>query len=266
MTSTANNLLTKSESRMSSRIPSITLNMNNPYSVKTHRECVPIWKKVYPSFKDLEHRPPFELAYACYLNLINHIKKSSPCAYCKKPLEGTGLYFPIEDHHIMPLPCCEKCCTFDIKKGIREMRTMIYVNKLQRPIKYYTWKMMICANLVVPMYNKIMKEEEDAENVKKEEEKKAIEEFNKWKEIEEENIFKNDDSLLLADPFQGAKRVENNNYYFGNVNEYDNHIKDIFNEKLYDENKVDKNQNMLMIFISFVATILFSSLYVILHK
>ena len=57
------------------QVPSIRLNMKNPYSAETHRKCVPMWKKVYPSFKDLEHRPPFELAYACYLNLINFIKK-----------------------------------------------------------------------------------------------------------------------------------------------------------------------------------------------
>ncbi len=275
---------------MSSRIPSITLNMNNPYSVKTHRECVPIWKKVYPSFKDLEHRPPFELAYACYLNLINHIKKSSPCAYCKKPLEGDGLYFPLEDHHIMPLPCCEKCCTFDIKKSVREMRTMIYVNKYQRSIKYYTWKMMICANLVVPMYNKMIKEEE--ENRKKEVEQIAyhINTFNETLIIDDLhcNLLdysspKKDDSLLpLADQMSG-KEVENmnkeeekenneltiHNYYLGHINEYDNDkiYQNIFLSE-YDfknENK-DKNQNNFMLFISFIATILFSSLYFILNK
>ncbi len=258
---------------MSSRIPSITLNMNNPYSVKTHRECVPIWKKVYPSFKDLEHRPPFELAYACYLNLINHIKKSSPCAYCKKPLEGNGLYFPLEDHHIMPLPCCEKCCTFDIKKGIREMRTIIYVNKYQRSIKYYTWKMMICANLVLPMYNKMIKEEEEN---RKEETKKIAEEFNKWSQdeniVQEVPILNIEPSQEVIENIIQEKVVENepNNYYFGNVTEYDNNLyKNAFYQSLYDEadkKKTKENQNMLMIFISCIATILFSSLYLILNK
>ena len=56
----------------------------------------------------------------------------------------------------MPLACCEKCC---------EKRSYIFVNKLQRPIKYYTWKMMVCANLVLPIYNKMIKEEENNKKV-----------------------------------------------------------------------------------------------------
>ncbi len=255
---------------MATRIPSITLNMNNPYSVKTHRECVPIWKKVNPSFKDLEHRPPFELAYACYLNLINHIKKSSPCAYCKKPLEGNGLYFPLEDHHIMPLPCCEKCCTFDIKKKgdteIREMRTIIYVNKYQRSIKYYTWKMMVCANLVVPMYNKMMKEEEEIRNKeeenRKEEAKIIIEEFNKYSQ---ENVIINTE-INSKEKVIEEKEVENeiNNYYFGNISEYDT---DFYNNLIrMNAEKKKESQNIFMIMISFIATILISSLYLILNK
>ncbi len=41
------------------QVPSIQLNMNYPYSTETHRKCIPIWKKMYPSFKDLDHRPSF---------------------------------------------------------------------------------------------------------------------------------------------------------------------------------------------------------------
>lgn len=258
---------------MATRIPSITLNMNNPYSVKTHRECVPIWKKVNPTFKDLEHRPPFELAYACYLNLINHIKKSSPCTNCKKPLEGTGLYFPLEEHHIMPLPCCEKCCTFDIKNGTREMRNLIYVNKYQRSIKFYTWKMMVCANLVLPMYNKMMKEEEEAELVQKTKAFQMIECFEK--ESSQENILYQETNIIQDNKVEDTKSMggeeeiiiknnnnEQNNYYFGNINEYNT---DLYNLIEIDENKKD-NKNVFMIFISFIATILASTLYYVFNK
>lgn len=272
---------------MATNIPSITLNMKNPYSAKTHRECVPMWKKVYSTFKDIEHRPPFELAYACYLNLINHIKKNSLCTNCYKPLEGNGLYFPIEDHHIMPLPCCEKCCTFDVKKGdtkSKEMRSFIYVNKYQRSIKYYTWKMMVCANLVVHMYNKMIKEEEE---VQKEETKKIATQLNKWNQetnqniqesvkeniqqihvIEEPNINLHQNQEIIEN--YEFKKLETNNYYFGNIEEDHNTLyKNALYQNIYDEadkKNVKENQNMLMIFLSFIATILISSIYVILNK
>jgi hypothetical protein len=272
---------------MATNIPSIILNMKNPYSAKTHRECVPMWKKVYPTFKDIEHRPPFELAYACYLNLINHIKKSCLCTNCHKPIEGNGLYFPLEDHHIMPLPCCEKCCTFDTKKGdtkSRETRSFIYVNKYQRSIKFYTWKMMVCANLVVHMYNKMIKEEIDK---KEEESKKNV---SKWTQETKENIQETvrEEINIIEEPnvnivqnqeivenyefkkLDAFKKLETNNYYFGNIEEDNNTLyKNMLYQNIYDEvdkKKVKENQNMFMIFISFIATILFSSLYLILNK
>ncbi len=263
------------------QVPSIKLNMKNPYSAETHRKCVPIWKKVYPSFKDLDHRPPFELAYACYLNLINFIKKSYPCSSCNKPLEGTGLYFPIENHHIMPLPCCEKCCTFEItKNGVKhkEVRNFIYVNKYQRSIKFYSWKMMVCANLVVHMYNKMIKEE-DKETIK------INEEVNKWNEIthqKEDNhkeaqttmiqeevhntmIQEEVQNNIIQEEFQNNmiqyNNIDTNNYYFGHITETDND----FYKNLYlttNENKKE-NHNILMIYLSCIATILISSIYFI---
>jgi hypothetical protein len=244
------------------QVPSIKLNMKNPYSAETHRKCVPMWKKVYSSFKDLDHRPPFELAYACYLNLINFIKKSYPCSNCHKSLEGTGLYFPIEDHHIMPLPCCEKCCTFEItKNGVKhkEVRNFIYVNKYQRSIKFYSWKMMVCANLVVHMYEKMIKEEE---KIKEEETKKIAEKLNQWSQPET--------TLLepLVSKVEEVKPIsvnyEESNYYFGHIveNETDNN----FYKNLYlttNENKENNKNNIFMIYLSCIATILISSIYFI---
>ena len=269
------------------QVPSIKLNMKNPYSAETHRKCVPIWKKVYPSFKDLDHRPPFELAYACYLNLINFIKKSYPCSNCNKPLEGAGLYFPIEDHHIMPLPCCEKCCTFEVtkndnyysmdskspnrvevtKNGVksREVRTFIYVNKYHRAIKFYSWKMMVCANLVVPLYNKMIKEEEDA---KKEtnHQKEIIEKKEDNREKVQNTIIQEEvQNNTIQEEFQNNmiqyNNIDTNNYYFGHITETDND----FYKNLYLTTNEDKkeNHNVLMIYLSCIATILFSSIYFI---
>ncbi len=246
------------------QVPSIQLNMKNPYSAETHRKCVPMWKKVYHTFKDIEHRPPFELAYACYLNLINFIKKSYPCSSCHKPLEGTGLYFPIEDHHIMPLPCCEKCCTFDVTKdGVKskEVRTFIYVNKYHRSIKFYSWKMMVCANLVVPMYNKMIKEEEDA----KKESISIIENIPIIENVQNNDILQYNYSEVQNSEVQNNEVqnnvVETNNYYFENIMESDN---DFYKNLILATNEDKKeNQNIFMIYLSCIATILFSSIYFI---
>ncbi len=245
------------------QVPSIKLNMKNPYSAETHRKCVPMWKKVYPSFKDIEHRPPFELAYACYLNLINFIKKNHPCSNCNKPLEGAGIYFPIEDHHIMPLPCCEKCCTFETKKGIREVRNFIYVNKYQRSIKFYSWKMMVCANLVVHMYEKMIKEEEkekeEKEKAKEEEFRKIAEKINQWSQPEKVTQIEEVEEVKPI-----SVNYEESNYYFGHIveNETDNN----FYQNLYlttNEIKKDNQNNILMIYLSCITTILISCIYFI---
>ena len=278
----------------STRVPSIKLNMKNPYSAETHRKCVPIWKKVYPTFKDLQHRPPFELAYASYLNLINHIKKSNPCTHCHKPLEGDGLYFPLESHHIMPLPCCEKCCTkyddshyysmdskspnqvqVEVKNdGIinKEVRKFIYVNKYQRSIKFYSWKMMVCANLVVPMYNKMMKEED----MKKAEALQIIQNLDKEQMIE--NL--NEEQIIQINDLYKYETIDvldkesilniNNNYYFENIQQVGEYDTSNLHTNLcltnIDEIEMNKNQNILMIFISFIATILASTFYYIFNK
>ncbi len=164
-------------------VPSLILNMVNPYNKKSYDEILLMWKSVYNNFKDKEHAPPFELAYASYLNLITHVKKSSKCNNCNNELNGNGVYFPLEDNHIMPLTCCEKCC---------EKRNYIFVNKLQRPIKFYSWKMIISANLVVPMYKNLKKEE-----------KEELLKYN-FKEYIPENMYNND--IILNNV--------NNNYLF----------------------------------------------------
>lgn len=253
-----------------SSIPTIKINMNNPYSAKTHGESISMWKKVYPIFKDIKHYPPFELTYAYYLNLINCIKKSSLCTNCHKSIEGTGLYFPLQNNYIMPLPCCEKCCTFEVTKDNiinKEVYNFIYVNKYQRSIKYYSWKMMICANLVIPMYNKMIKEEE----LNKLSQEKVIEEIviknREEKEIQNQEEFVIQNQLEKEIQIQNQEINEINNYYFGNIEEYDhNYYKNILSQNIYDEEYKNNNQNVLIIFISFIATILGSTLYYVFNK
>ncbi len=127
-----------------------------PYDRTSHQKAREVWAKVQEKYKSKEDTPPCELVYASQKKLIHTIQRNSRCTLCRLALGGNGIYFPVENDLIIPYPCCEACC--ESKTGEK----FVYVGKFIRRLRYYTWKMVIGANLADYYYQQVLKEEEKA--------------------------------------------------------------------------------------------------------
>ncbi len=126
-----------------------------PYDRTSHQKAREVWAKVQEKYKSKEDTPPCELVYASQKKLIHMIQRNSRCTLCRLALGGNGIYFPVENDLIIPYPCCEACC--ESKTGEK----FVYVGKFIRRLRYYTWKMVIGANLADYYYQQVLKEEEE---------------------------------------------------------------------------------------------------------
>jgi hypothetical protein len=209
----------------------IRITIKYPYDNDSFKESLDIWEKIKGKYKDAENAPPFELVYASRKNLIKEIKKNSFCTLCYQPFQGNGLYFPIENNLIIPYGCCETC----VSKGKSDE---VYVGTYLRKLKYYTWKMVVSANLTDHFYKQVLEEEEakkkEYEHIVKEYnfvDQNPIETYQKHFIQEDNNLFEtfqedqyNFSQMIVNDPILSYD--VNKNYYmnFGKQDKYTQYI------------------------------------------
>lgn len=141
--------------RLKKRMIKLTNNTQFPYDAKSYDQTRWTYSSIIENYKDKAHIPPLELVYAGIKKTLTNIKKDSFCVRCAMKVgeNGTrGLYFPLDKGiYLIPNPCCEGCFS--------RVPTVL-VNSQICPIRHYTWKMIVCANLSEYYHRKIMVEAE----------------------------------------------------------------------------------------------------------
>ncbi len=123
----------------------IRIKIAYPYNRDSYEVCYKKWLKIAHQYKEL---PPLELVYAAQQGLLKGLKKSVPCILCTNALDGSGIYFPIENDLIVPYACCEEC--------VKDKSNMVLVGAQERNLKYYSWKSVIGAQLADHYYEKAL--------------------------------------------------------------------------------------------------------------
>ncbi len=193
--------------RIKKRMIKLTNNTPFPYDAKSYDQTRWTYPTIIENYKDKAHIPPLELVYAGIKKTLTNIKKDSFCVRCAMKVgecNSQGLYFPLDKGiYLIPIPCCEGCFS---------RVPAVLVNGQICPIRHYTWKMIVCANLAEHYHKKVLAE---AEKVLTEEEKPMIETHSQ----EEDPIFNHipgfttydfasDDFLQPFGDLRSPKKVE----------------------------------------------------------
>ena len=145
---------------LTKRMIKLTNHTAFPYDAASYDQCRWTYPTIIENYKDKTHIPPLELVYAGIKKAITNIKKDSFCVRCAMKVGengSRGLYFPLDKGiYLIPIPCCEGC--------FGRVQTVL-VNGQICPIRHYTWKMIVCANLAEHYHQKVVKEITPQENI-----------------------------------------------------------------------------------------------------
>ncbi len=153
----------EAEWAMKKRMIKLTNNQPFPYDAASYDQCRWTYPSIITNYKDKAHIPSQELVYAGIKKTLTKIKKETPCVRCAMKIgenNATGVLFPLDKGiYLIPIPCCEQC--------FGRVPTVL-VNGQICPLRHYTWKMIVCANLAEHYHKKVMEEATKSIPVEKE--------------------------------------------------------------------------------------------------